>query len=66
MALASGALARLLIHFATHPDDAPHVRALQRRTGLAPRSLHMELARLERLGVIERQADGRQVQIPAQ
>lgn len=61
MALASGALARLLIHFATHPDDAPHVRALQRRTGLAPRSLQTELRRLERLGVIKREAEGRQV-----
>jgi predicted nucleotidyltransferase len=61
MALASGALARLLTHFATHPDDMPHVRALQRRTGLAPRSLQTELARLERLGVIQRQAEGRRV-----
>ena len=61
MALASGALARLLTHFATHPDDMPHVRALQRRTGLAPRSLQTELARLDRLGVIQRQAEGRQV-----
>ncbi len=59
--LASGALARLVTHFATHPDDIPHVRALQRRTGLTPRSLQTELARLERLGVVGRETNGRQV-----
>lgn len=59
--LASGALARLITHFATHPDDIPHVRALQRRTGLTPRSLQTELARLERLGVVGRETNGRQV-----
>lgn len=56
--LASGALARLITHFAVRPDERPHVRALQRHTGLTPRSLQMELARLERLGVIERSTDG--------
>lgn len=60
--LASGALARLVTHFAAHPDEALHVRALQRRTGLTPRSLQIELARLERLGVIRRRPEERQVQ----
>lgn len=59
--LASGALARLVIHFAVRPDERPHARALQRHTGLTPRSLQIELARLERLGVIERRAEGHRV-----
>jgi predicted nucleotidyltransferase len=59
--LASGALARLLIDFAVHPEDASHGREIQRRTGLTPRSLQTELARLEALGVISRRPDGRVV-----
>lgn len=59
--LASGALARLAIDFAVHPEDAPHGRALQRRVGLTPRSLQAELARLERLGIVQRRRKGRQV-----
>ena len=59
--LASGALARLVIHFAVRPDECPHARALQRHTGLTPRSLQIELARLERLGVVERRAEGHRV-----
>jgi predicted nucleotidyltransferase len=59
--LASGALARLVTHFAVRPDERPHARALQRHTGLTPRSLQMELARLERLGVVERRAEGNRV-----
>jgi len=59
--LASGALARLAIDLAVHPEDAPHGRAIQRRTGLTPRSLHTELARLERLGIVHRRPDGRRV-----
>jgi predicted nucleotidyltransferase len=59
--LASGALARLVIHFAVRPDERPHARALQRHTGLTPRSLQIELARLERLGVVERRAEGHRV-----
>ena len=59
--LASGALARLVIHFAVRPDERPHARALQRHTGLTPRSLQIELARLERLDVIERRAEGHRV-----
>lgn len=59
--LASGALARLVTHFAVRPDETPHMRALQRHTGLTPRSLQIELARLERLGIVERRAQGRRV-----
>lgn len=59
--LASGALARVLIDFAVHPEDASHGRAIQQRTGLTPRSLQTELARLEALGVISRRAEGRLV-----
>lgn len=59
--LASGALARLVTHFAVRPDERPHARALQRHTGLTPRSLQVELARLERLGVIERRPEGHRV-----
>lgn len=59
--LASGALARLVIDFAVHPEDAPHGRVLQRRTGLTPRSLQAELERLERLGIVQRRPEGRRV-----
>ncbi len=54
-------MARLVTHFATRPDETRHVRALQRATGLAPRSLQTELARLVRLGILLRHVDGRQV-----
>lgn len=59
--LASGALARLLIDLAVRPEEAPHGRALQRRTGLTPRSLQTELTRLEGLGVVQRRPEGRLV-----
>lgn len=59
--LASGALARLVIDLAVHPEEAPHGRALQRRTGLTPRSLQTELARLEGLGIVQRRPEGRLV-----
>ena len=59
--LASGALARLLTHLAVRPDARPHARALQRHTGLTSRSLQIELARLERLGVVHRRAEGHRV-----
>ncbi|HEU0302124.1 MAG TPA: nucleotidyltransferase domain-containing protein [Longimicrobium sp.] len=59
--LASGALARVVIDFAVHPEDASHGREIQRRTGLTPRSLQTELARLESLGVVRRRPDGRLV-----
>ena len=54
-------MARVVIDFAVHPEDASHGREIQRRTGLTPRSLQTELARLESLGVVRRRADGRLV-----
>lgn len=54
-------MARLVTHFATRPDETRHVRALQRATGLTPRSLQTELARLVRLGIVRRHLHGRQV-----
>lgn len=54
-------MARLVTHFATRPDETRHMRALQRATGLTPRSLQTELARLVRLGILRRHTDGRQV-----
>lgn len=59
--LASGAMARVVIDFAVHPEDAPYGREIARRTGLTPRSLQTELARLETLGVIRRRREGRLV-----
>jgi predicted nucleotidyltransferase len=59
--LASGALARVLIDFAVHPEDSSHGRAIQQRTGLTPRSLQTELVRLEALGLVRRRQDGRLV-----
>jgi predicted nucleotidyltransferase len=59
--LASGAMARVVIDFAVHPDDAPHGREIARRTGLTPRSLQTELARLESLGIVQRRHEGRLV-----
>jgi predicted nucleotidyltransferase len=59
--LASSALAHLVIYFALHSDGAPHFRALQRATGISSRSLQHELARLEELGMIRRERDGRLV-----
>jgi predicted nucleotidyltransferase len=59
--LASGAMARVVIDFAVHPEDAPHGREIQRRTGLTPRSLQTELARLESLGIVRRRREGRLV-----
>lgn len=59
--LASGAMARVVIDLAVHPDDAPYGREIQRRTGLTPRSLQTELARLESLGVLRRRQEGRLV-----
>lgn len=54
-ALASGALAKLVAYFTARPDHTPHIRALMRQTGLGARSLQVELERLERLGLIERE-----------
>lgn len=50
-----------MIDLAVRPEEAPHGRALQRRTGLTPRSLQAELARLEALGIVRRRPEGRLV-----
>lgn len=60
-ALASGAMARLVRYFAVNPEARPHVRALERATGLRPRSLQNELERLTSLGVLVREEDGARV-----
>lgn len=58
---ASPAMARLLLFFAVHPEEALHIRELYRRTGLGMASLQKELDRFQRLGIIERRAQGRKV-----
>jgi predicted nucleotidyltransferase/DNA-binding transcriptional ArsR family regulator len=59
--LASGAMARLVRYFAVNPEARPHVRALERATGLRPRSLQNELDRLALLGILVREEDGARV-----
>jgi predicted nucleotidyltransferase len=59
VALASGAMARLIRYFAVNPDARPHLRALERATSLRPRSLQVELERLTGLGLLRRKTDGR-------
>lgn len=56
--LASPALTTLVLHFLLHEDEALHLRALRRHTGLGGRSLELELDRLERLGMVQRVQDG--------
>lgn len=63
--LASGAMARVVTHFVLHPDSTLHFRALQRVTGLSSRSLQHELARLEQLGILRREREGRVVRYRA-
>ena len=63
--LASPALTRLMTHFALYPRSDVHFRGLQRATQLPHRSLQLELARLERLGLISRRPDGRLVRYVA-
>lgn len=50
-------LAALLLR----PDEARHVRDLERTTGLSPGSLHRELTALVALDVLQREQIGRQV-----
>lgn len=59
--LASPALARLVLHFALHGDEAEHVRALQRHAGLSMSSLSRELRRLETRGLVRRVEEGGRV-----
>lgn len=55
-----------MTYFTVRPDTAPHLRELMRVTSLSARSLQIELARLERLGLVERDvADDRRVRIKA-
>jgi len=64
--LASPALCRLVTHFVLHPHADLHFHGLKRVTSLPNRSLQLELARLERLGLIMRTADGRLVRYVVQ
>lgn len=59
--LASGAFARLVLHFALHGERPQHVRGLQRHVGLSMSSLNRELARLEKRGLVERTMEGSRV-----
>src|SRR5215213_3046362 len=59
--LGSEARARLLAHFVVHPESREHVRSLERHTGLGKRSLQVELARLETMGLVRREREGRRV-----
>ena len=59
--LGSEARARLLAHFVVHPESREHVRWLERHTGLGKRSLQAELARLEAMGLVRREREGRRV-----
>ncbi len=61
LALASGAMARLVRYFAVNPESARHGRALERITGLGPASLKNELDRLLTLGLLVRRKDGNKV-----
>jgi predicted nucleotidyltransferase len=64
--LASDALSKLATQFVLWPGAALHFQALKRATGLPNRSLQNELARLERLGLLCREPDGRLVRYRAQ
>jgi predicted nucleotidyltransferase len=57
----SEARARVFAHFVAHPDWNLHVRALERHIGLASRSLQLELERLERMGLLQREKRARTV-----
>ncbi len=54
-------MARLLLFFAVHPDDALHIRELYRRTGLGMASLQKELDRFQRLDIVRKDRDGRRL-----
>lgn len=55
-----------MAHFVLHPLSDLHFRGLTRATQLPNRSLQVELARLERLGLITRARDGRLVRYRVQ
>jgi predicted nucleotidyltransferase len=54
-------MARLLLHFVTHPDDPIHIRELRRLTGLGMGSLQAELKRLVRLELLSTKRDANRV-----
>jgi predicted nucleotidyltransferase len=58
---ASPAMARLLLFFAVHPDEALSIRQLYRRTGLGMASLQKELNRFQRLGVVQKRTEGNRI-----
>lgn len=51
-------MARVVRYFAVNPEARPHVRALQRATGVGPRSVQREIERLSRLELLVREDDG--------
>jgi uncharacterized protein len=58
-------MADLVTYFVLFPDNALHFRALQRAVGASSRSLQHELARLERMALIQREREGRLVRYRA-
>ena len=54
-------MVRLLLFFAVHPDEPLHIRELYRRTGLGMASLQKELDRFQRLGLVQKEKEGRKV-----
>jgi predicted nucleotidyltransferase len=59
--IGSQARARLLAHFVVHPDRREHGRALERHTGIGKRSLQTELDRLQEMGLIRGEPQGRRM-----
>jgi predicted nucleotidyltransferase/DNA-binding transcriptional ArsR family regulator len=51
----------ILVALLLRPDEPQHLRELARQTGVSPGTLHRELTALESLGVLSRNAVGRQV-----
>lgn len=56
---------RALTQLLLHPDSSYHVRELARLTDTTPGTLHKELARLARAGLLLREAQGNQVRYRA-
>jgi predicted nucleotidyltransferase/DNA-binding transcriptional ArsR family regulator len=57
--------AAILAVLLLRPDEPQHVRELARLTGVSPGTLHRDLTALESLGVLRRNAVGRQVYFTA-
>lgn len=60
--LGSAAFSVLAIHFSLRPFEWVHFRELRRRTGLANRSLQLQLERLRDLDMIRERKNGRTLQ----